>query len=242
MREQDGNYEIATQESVAEAQINRALMRLHTSIPAKVVSFNPQNQTVTIAPLIKQVMNDGSLVDIPPLMDVPVQYPKGGGFIFTFPLVAGDEGIALFSERCIDAWWQTGSASAPMDYRTHDLSDAMFIAGITSVPKAISSFFTNGLSMQNLDGSTHIRLTNGTIYITGDIVHQGNNTQTGNYDITGNIAQVGGFNQTGGAGGSGMTLQGDVQTTGDVQAGSISLKSHIHSGVVSGGANTGAPQ
>ncbi|MEX4374460.1 hypothetical protein MY539_09275 [Haemophilus influenzae] len=62
----------------------------------------------------------------------------------TFPLKAGDEGIAIFSERCIDGWWQNGSASTPLDFRLHDLSDAMFIPGICSVPKAIDGFLPKG--------------------------------------------------------------------------------------------------
>lgn len=38
-----------------------------------------------------------------------------------------------------------------------------------------------------------------------------------------------------------ITLNGDIEVTGDVKAGSISLKTHVHSGVQSGGSNTAAP-
>lgn len=39
-----------------------------------------------------------------------------------------------------------------------------------------------------------------------------------------------------------LTVNGAVASTGDVTAGSISLQSHVHPGVQSGGSATGAPQ
>lgn len=70
----------------------------------------------------------------------------------------------FFLERCIDGWWQSGDAKEPLDYRFHDLSDAMFVPGICSVPQAIKGFFTDGLSLQTLDGGIYIRLTKSGIY------------------------------------------------------------------------------
>ena len=153
------NYEqsLATPETATDQQIQQDRLNLHTALPAKVVNFNPVKQTVTLAVQIKMQLTDGSSADIPPLVDVPVSFPRGGGFAVTFPLQAGDEGIAIFSERCIDGWWHSGGVSLPLDFRLHDLSDAMFIPGVCSVPKAINGFFAGGLSMQTLDGGTYNR-------------------------------------------------------------------------------------
>lgn len=38
-----------------------------------------------------------------------------------------------------------------------------------------------------------------------------------------------------------ITLNGDIEVTGDVKAGSISLKTHVHGGVMPGGGTTGQP-
>lgn len=208
---------LATPETATDHQIQQNQLNLHTALPAKVVSFDPSKQTVTLAVQIKMQLSDGGVADIPPLLDVPVSFPRGGGFAVTFPLKAGDEGMAIFSERCIDGWWQNGSASAPLDFRLHDLSDAMFIPGICSVPKAISGFFTDGLSMQTLDGSTYIRIQNGSILIKGDIKHQGDTSQTGSHSSTGVISS-------------------DT----DVKAGGVSGKTHKHQG--DSGGTTGEPQ
>lgn len=213
------NYEqsLATPETATDRQIQQDRLNLHTALPAKVISFDPAKQTVTLAVQIKMQLSDGGGADIPPLVDVPVSFPRGGGFAVTFPLKAGDEGIAIFSERCLDGWWQSGGASLPLDFRLHDLSDAMFIPGICSVPRAINSFFTDGLSMQTLDGSTYIRITNGRIKIKGNIEHAGNTHQTGEHHST-----------------------GEIRSDTDVKAAGVSGKSHKHTG--DSGGTTGEPK
>lgn len=214
---------LATPETATDLQIQQAQLNLHTALPAKVVSFDAVKQTVTLAVQIKMQLADGSGADIPPLVDVPVSFPRGGGFAVTFPLRAGDEGIALFSERCIDGWWQSGGASLPLDFRLHDLSDAMFIPGVCSVPNAIAGFFTSGLSMQTLDGGTYIRIENGAIQIKGDITHNGNMTHIGN------TGQTGTFHAS-----------GEISSDTDISAAGISGKSHKHPG--DSGGKTGVPE
>ena len=44
------------------------------------------------------------------------------------------------------------------------------------------------------------------------------------------------------SGGSGASVDGNLSTTGDVKAGSISLQNHTHSGVQPGSGSTGKPQ
>ena len=210
-----GNYEqhTATSETATDLQIQQAQKQIHTSLPAKVEQFNSGNQTVTLAIQIKQILSGGKSVMIPPLVDVPVCFPRGGGFAVTFPLNKGDEGIAIFSERCIDGWWQSGNSNEPLDYRFHDLSDAMFVPGICSAPNAIKGFSTDSLSLQTLDGGTYIRVKNGKIEIKVDIAHKGNQTTTG-------------------------TVTGQT----DVIAAGISGKGHTHSGVKGGSDTSGKPQ
>ena len=57
--------------------------------------------------------------------------------MLTFPVKPGDECLLVFNERCIDGWWQSGGSSEPLDYRQHDLSDAVAIMGISSLPQVV---------------------------------------------------------------------------------------------------------
>lgn len=56
----------------------------------------------------------------------------------------------------------------------------------------------------------------------------------GSYEIS-----VGGMNLV--IGGGKLTLNGDIEVTGDVKAGSVSLKNHTHGGVTAGGSETQPP-
>lgn len=83
---------------------------------------------------------------------------------------------------------------------------------------------TDGAELRTRDRSTFIRLTNGKIYIKGDIEHVGNTKQTGNLDQTGNT-----------------TSSGTVTGQTDVIAAGKSGKGHTHGNVQPGSGNTGTP-
>jgi len=213
-----------------ESQIKRAQSNVYTALPAKVLSFN--GHTVSCQVMINRVNANGQEITIPPLVDVPAQFPHAGGFCITVPIKAGDEGLVVFSSRCIDGWYASGGQSKPLDNRINDLSDGFFIVGCNSVPNKIPDFYNDGVSMQTDDGSTYIRLTEGTIYIKGNIEHEGNTDQTGNYN------QNGSFNQSGGnTNSTGTIMAEDVKTNRGVD-----LNTHIHTDVQSGSSTTGAPE
>ena len=121
-----------------ETQIKRAQSNVYTALPAKVLSFN--GHTVSCQVMINRVNANGQEITIPPLVDVPAQFPHAGGFCITVPIKAGDEGLVVFSSRCIDGWYASGSQSKPLDNRINDLSDGFFIVGCNSVPNKIPDF------------------------------------------------------------------------------------------------------
>jgi len=203
---------------------------IHTALPGRVVKFNANQNTVTVESMITQILTDGNNLALPPLVDVPVQFPRGGGFVVTFPISDGDEGLIVFNERCIDGWWANGDKSAPMDARLHDYSDAVFIPGISSLKNIIPNVFMDGVSMQTVDGGTYIRLTNGKIFIKGDVEHEGDSKQTGQHE------QAGNWNQT-----SGNSESSGTMSAAKIIGGGIDVENHTHSGVERGNANTGEP-
>ena len=238
-----------TVEDVALELWERKRIELHTALPARVVSFNAKQNTVQVEAMIDQVLIDGTPSELPPFVDVPVQFPRGGGFVLTFPIGAGDEGLVIFSERCIDGWWQSGRKSIPMERRIHDYSDAIFIPGISSIPNAVPNIAMDGVSMRTLDNSTYIKLTNGKIYIKGDVEQAGNYKQDGDMTrngtsaTTGLISGAGGLSISGDNGsGASATISGSVSHDGGTitSNGNKIDGSHVHS--VPTGGNTGTPQ
>lgn len=167
-----------SQTDLLEINATEAQKKIHTSLPAKVVEFHADTQTVTIELMIEQIDHNDQQLALPPLVDVPVQMFSYGEFFITAEPKQGDEGMAYFSERCIDGWWESGQKSVPMDIRFHDFSDAHFVGGTKSKPNALT-IVPNCL---NLGGaSAYIRIkSDGTIEIKGDMSVNGNITATGN--------------------------------------------------------------
>lgn len=201
-----------------DAQADATRLQIHTSLPARVVSFNAATQTVSIELLIEQIGHNGEQLSLPPLVDVPVKMFAWGEFMITAAPVKGDEGLATFSERCIDGWWESGRKSTPMDIRFHDFSDAFFDGGYRSKPKAL----VIAPNCLNLSGkSNHIKLnSDGTIEIKGTEML---------VDATTTFVKPVVY-QAGMTGSGGINIAGDVQTDGDLIAGGKSFLNHTNNG------------
>lgn len=168
-----------TQEAAHAAQIESRLKDLHTCMPGIIASFNPDTQTASVQPAIKRIFTEKGAINLPLCVDVPIAFPGGGDFFLTFPVKEGDECILFFSERCIDFWHAYGGVQLPAEYRLHDLSDAFAQVGVNSQPNKLTALQMDGAELRTRSRSTYIRLTEGTIYVKGNIVHDGDTTSTG---------------------------------------------------------------
>lgn len=148
----------------------RAALRGHeagvwTALPAIVQSYDAAKVTVSAQPAIQaQVRTPGGAwnnATLPLCVDCPVQFPGGGGFVLTFPIAAGDEGLLVFASRCIDAWWQSGKVSPQAELRMHDLSDGFFFPQVFSNPRAPSGMSTTAAQLRSLDGLSYLELAAG---------------------------------------------------------------------------------
>jgi hypothetical protein len=163
----------ATPEDAAGAAVDARVKDLHTSMPGIVKSFDATTQTATVQPAIQRLFLELGFVDLPPCVDVPVQFPRGGGFVLTFPVAAGDECLLVFGERAIDFWWKNGGVQLPSEYRLHDLSDAFAVMGFSSQPRVVTAFATNAAELRSLDGATVVRVESGQVTITAGTVNVG---------------------------------------------------------------------
>lgn len=164
-----------TAEAAQNALLEARVLDLHTTLPGFVVSFDAGAQTAKVRPAIQAIFRAQGAVNLPDLVDVPVYFPSGGAFVLTFPVAAGDECLLSFSERAIDFWWQNGGGSdgltpqLPAEYRTHDLSDAFALVGVSSKPRRISSVSTSDVELRARDGSALVSINpSGTIHLTAN--------------------------------------------------------------------------
>lgn len=162
----------ATQTELLEQAKERAVMDVRVSMPARIVSFDAATKTAQVEIMLKMVDEDDAAVDYPPLTDCPCVFTRGGGFHVVHPYKAGDNGLVLFSDRCLDGWFESGQAAVPMDYRIHSMSDAYFIGGADNMtdvsPVQSDAMFIgkddNSAGLQiNADGSVVLKGTSFTI-------------------------------------------------------------------------------
>ena len=160
-------------EDSTRSAVDAALKDLHTCLPGIIQSFDPVAQTAQVQPAIQRVFSEKGAVNLPLCVDVPVVFPGGGGFYFTFPVSAGDECVLVFSERCIDGWAIDGEVKAPEDFRLHDLSDAFAFVGVNSVGKAIPGFNATFAEIRNKAGTVKMTFNNSGIVVTGNLTVNG---------------------------------------------------------------------
>ncbi|CAM3711880.1 translation initiation factor IF-2 [Rouxiella silvae] len=209
--------------ALTEALAKDISSNLRVSMPGIIQSFDPgddtRGPTCVVLPAIKgtKTDSDGNVTseDYPLLVDVPMVFPRGGGVTLTFPIGEGDECLLVFSDRCIDFWWQSGGVQEAVDKRQHDLSDAFAIVGLQSGATKISNISTTAVQLRTDDGASFIELKQG-----------------GAVNIKSTLVTIDGDVQVNGA----------ITSTGDQTAAGISQTGHVHGGVESGGSNTGEPQ
>lgn len=122
-----------------------------TSMPGKIVKFDPENQTATVKVLYKPTF-DGKAVDMPDLLEVPVMFPRGGGAALTWPVKEGDGVQLSFQSRNMDAWHAKGEAAEADTARMHDLSDAVAHLGMEPSTKKLANFNNEHTQLRSEDG------------------------------------------------------------------------------------------
>lgn len=133
---------------------------LWTALPGIVQSFDATAMTCVVQPAIQAVVfaPDGSAQDVnlPLLLDCPVQFPGGGGCTLTFPVKKGDECLVVFASRCIDAWWYSGGVQPQAEMRMHDLSDGFALVGVRSQPRVLAGVSTTAAQLRTDDGQAYL--------------------------------------------------------------------------------------
>ena len=115
------------------------MKEVYTCIPAHIKTFDPNTQLAQIELGIKRVDINGETFIPPPIIQTPVLF-VGNKWALETQIDTGCEGLALFSQRCIDAWVQSGGVAENPLRRFFDIQDAFFIPGFRPMPSVLSNF------------------------------------------------------------------------------------------------------
>lgn len=194
--------------------------QMWTALPGIIQSFDVATMTCEVQPAIQAQITNAetqarSWVNLPLLVDCPIQFPSGNNTSITFPIAKGDECLIIFSSRCIDAWFQSGGhENQQVIMRMHDLSDGFILLGFRSLPRVLTNISTTDIQIRSDDGNGFIGL----------------NPSTHTVTITAAAININGP----------VNIQGNVATTGTLTNNSVNVGStHVHSDPQGG--NTGVP-
>lgn len=129
--------------------------------PGTITKVN-SNQTVEVQLNIRErIKNESDVlewVDLPLLVDVPICMFRAGGYMLTLPHAVGDEVLVIFSDSCIDAWWQSGGVQNQIDRRRHDLSDGFALPITWNQTRNITSYSAAKAQLRNETGTEYVEL------------------------------------------------------------------------------------
>jgi hypothetical protein len=239
----DPRERVLDEEETLRMAFEGMISRVWTALPGIVQAVTNNGNTLEVQPAIngRARQTDGTYksIQMPKLVDVPICWQGGGGATWTFPIAAGDECLVVFASRCIDQWWQSGYTAPagqvgadgkpvnklndPPEFRLHNLSDGFAIVGVRSLKRRFTQFDSATARLRTDDDSCYLEFDPVNKILNG-VFPGGINLNGVTIDSSGNV-------------GSPAT----VTATTDVVGGGKHLKTHVHSGVTTGGSNTGAP-
>ena len=233
-------YQATSPFNANNQQIASNIQKINTVFLAKILSVSTAGvggtKTVTAQPLICQIDANGNALPSPKLVEIPHYRVQAGAGAFVVNPHVGDIGVFVCAKRDISKIKNgVNDPQTPASFRSFDLADSIMIATIhtetastyiyidpdsgTIEIKAPESLTVNtAIATINASGSTSI-----------------NSPET---TISGHVTIKGGLSVSGG---EGAQVDGSISASGDITSGNISLQSHVHSGVTSGGSNTGTP-
>jgi len=115
---------------------HEVLREVHTALPGKIISFNPDKCEADVLPYGKFKLPDGSQLDYPQINGVPVYVMQGSGqtATFAYPIKPGDECLLLFSEQALDTWRTQAESDTDLKF---DLTNAVALVGLFSQPNPL---------------------------------------------------------------------------------------------------------
>lgn len=219
-----------TPASTIALAIKNILKDVHTMLPGEIVSFDHVTQLAEIQISIAKIVNEVTVLQVPKIINVPLVFPRAGGFSLTFPVAVGDGCIVWFAERSLDNWIRDGAGFKPNDIRFHNITDAIAFVGLNSQQNSITDFNNTSVELRNDAGDAFIQISPNkdiTISTPGNIeadCAELTATVSGSVTLTSPTITLDGD----------VTITGKLDTTGistaaEHTSGTVGLSTHTHS-------------
>lgn len=138
------------------------LNELHVAMPGRVQTYDHAKQVADVVPCVRGTIPDSEgntiLEDLPVIPNVPVAWPRGGGFYLHFPLAVGDHVWLVFNSAAIAQWRATGEVSEPGDLRRSTLSYPFAIPAAAPDSQAFTDAPASGEAVIGVPGGATLRV------------------------------------------------------------------------------------
>ena len=191
---------------------------------------------MTAQPLICQIDANGNALPSPQLVEIPHYRVQAGTGAFVVNPHVGDIGVFVCAKRDISNIKNgVTDPQVPASFRSFDLADSIMIATINTGTASTYIYIDPDSGTIEIKAPESLTVNTATATINASGSTSINSPET---TISGHVTINGGLSVSGG---EGAQVDGSISASGDITGGNISLQSHRHSGVTSGGSNTGTP-
>jgi hypothetical protein len=116
---------------------------VHVALPGQIVRYDATKNLADVQVMVQHPVwdedNRRTYEDLGTLLGVPVIFPRGGGYVMTWPLSAGDTGQLVFHSTPIGEWRTTNQSSKPVDASRHSIGWPTFTPGLFADNNQFSS-------------------------------------------------------------------------------------------------------
>jgi hypothetical protein len=130
--------------------IDNRLLDVHTALIAIVESYDAEKQLVDVSPVLKRCVKAVNGADVkeqlPMLCDVPVLFPRAGGYFISLPIKPGDFVQLIFNEVDIEEWLEESPSTMTSSER-FTMQGAIAIPGVYHSPKALIDAHKTNLAL-----------------------------------------------------------------------------------------------
>ena len=125
-------------ETIMTSWIESYMQDVYTCMPAIVLNVRDMGEMrVDVQPVINHLFKDGTLLEYPPIGNVPLIFPSTRNSAITMPVVQGDTVMLMFSQKDMSIF--KAGADRPHDPNTRrwmNLNDAVAIVGVHPFSKS----------------------------------------------------------------------------------------------------------
>jgi len=191
----------------------------------KVVAVDTTAKTVDVQIATNQLDGKGNSSPHVTTFGIPYVGGQAGTVAFKIAPAVGDLGVMAVNDRDLSSVKAAKDIANPGSLRKFAAADGVYLWSIMNKadPVQFIEFSDEGVNIVAAHGNQLQSSASGWTF-TGNVI-MNNNLQLG-----GSIEAA-----------DGGEYAGDIRTTGDVVAGTVSLNSHLHSGVKAGGDDSGPP-